>query len=60
MIFSPKKLPRLLRLLPSVVVVGSGLLVLNASGLIHDAYAGINTPGADALAYPRETTTLLQ
>jgi flagellar motility protein MotE (MotC chaperone) len=52
MIFSPKKLPRLLRLLPSVVLVGSGLLVLNASGLIHDAYAGINTPGADALASP--------
>jgi flagellar motility protein MotE (MotC chaperone) len=49
---SPKKLPRLLRLLPSVVVVGSGLLVLNASGLIHDAYAGINTTGADALAPP--------
>jgi flagellar motility protein MotE (MotC chaperone) len=34
------------------VVVGSGLLILNASGLIHDAYAGINTPGADALAPP--------
>lgn len=37
-----KKGSRLLRLLPSVVVVGTGLLVLNASGLIHDAYAGIN------------------
>jgi flagellar motility protein MotE (MotC chaperone) len=52
MIFPPKKLPRLLRLLPSVVVVGSGLLVLNASGLIHDAYAGISVPGTDALAPP--------
>jgi flagellar motility protein MotE (MotC chaperone) len=49
---SPKKMPRLLRLLPSVVVVGAGLLVLNASGLIHDAYAGINAPGTDALAPP--------
>jgi flagellar motility protein MotE (MotC chaperone) len=37
-----KKGSRLLRLLPSVVVVGTGLLVLNASGLVHDAYAGIN------------------
>ena len=50
---SPKKTPRLLRLLPSVVVVGTGLLVLNASGLIHDAYAGINMPGADALRTTR-------
>lgn len=45
-----KKPARLLRLLPSVVVVGTGLLVLNASGLIHDAYAGIDRPpAADAL-----------
>lgn len=44
---------RLLRLLPSVVVVGTGLLVLNASGLIHDAYAGIDQPAAaDALSPP--------
>jgi flagellar motility protein MotE (MotC chaperone) len=49
---SPKRMPRLLRLLPSVVVVGTGLLFLNASGLIHDAYAGINVPGTDALAPP--------
>jgi len=48
-----KKPSRLLRLLPSVVVVGTGLLVLNASGLIHDAYAEINKPGVnDALAPP--------
>ena len=44
------KLPRFARLLPSVVVVGAGLLVLNASGLIHDAYAG--APPADAMAPP--------
>lgn len=31
--------PRFLRLLPGVVVVGAGLLVLNASGLVHQAYA---------------------
>jgi len=44
------KLPRFARLLPSVVLVGTGLLVLNASGLIHDAYAGA-TP-VDAMAPP--------
>ena len=44
------KLPRFARLLPSVIVVGTGLLVLNASGLIHDAYAG--SPQADAMAPP--------
>jgi flagellar motility protein MotE (MotC chaperone) len=50
---SLKKTPRLLRLLPSVVVVGSGLLILNASGLVHDAYAEINRPAAsDAMAPP--------
>ena len=48
-----KKPSRLVRLLPSVMVVGTGLLVLNASGLIHDAYAEINKPGvSDALAPP--------
>lgn len=47
------KSSRLLRLLPSVVVVGAGLLVLNASGLIHDAYAEINKPVvSDALSPP--------
>ena len=53
MTVSLKKSPRLLRLLPSVVVVGTGLLVLNASGLVHEAYAAINQPApADALAPP--------
>ena len=33
------KLPRYLRLLPSVVVVGTALLVLKTSGLVHEAYA---------------------
>lgn len=48
-----KKRPRFARLLPSVVVVGAGLLVLNASGLIHDAQAGIDTTVAnDAMAPP--------
>ena len=48
-----KKPSRLVRLLPSVVVVGTGLLVLNASGLVHDAYAEINKPAVnDALAPP--------
>jgi len=48
-----KKPSRLVRLLPSVMVVGTGLLVLNASGLVHDAYAEINKPGvSDALAPP--------
>jgi flagellar motility protein MotE (MotC chaperone) len=32
-------LPRYVRLLPSVVVVGAALLVLKTSGLVHDAYA---------------------
>jgi flagellar motility protein MotE (MotC chaperone) len=48
-----KKPSRTMRLLPSVVVVGTGLLALNASGLVHDAYAQINKPGvSDALAPP--------
>ena len=46
------KLPRFARLLPSVVVVGTGLLVLNTSGLIHDAYAGIGSRQPDAMATP--------
>lgn len=45
--------PRFARLLPSVVVVGAGLLFLNASGLIHDAQAGIDQATAgDAMAPP--------
>ncbi len=48
-----RKRPRFARLLPGVVVVGAGLLVLNASGLIHDAQAGIDTTVAnDAMAPP--------
>lgn len=46
------KLPRYARLLPSVVLVGTGLLILNASGLIHDAYAGIGASQPDAMAPP--------
>jgi flagellar motility protein MotE (MotC chaperone) len=33
------KLPRYLRLLPTVVIVGGALLVVNTSGLVHEAYA---------------------
>jgi flagellar motility protein MotE (MotC chaperone) len=48
-----KTRPRFVRLLPSVMVVGAGLLVLNASGLIHDAQAGIDqTAASDAMAPP--------
>jgi flagellar motility protein MotE (MotC chaperone) len=53
MILSLKTRPRFVRLLPSVMVVGTGLLVLNASGLVHNAYAQINQPAAaDAMAPP--------
>jgi flagellar motility protein MotE (MotC chaperone) len=53
MILPPKMRPRFVRLLPGVVVVGTGLLVLNASGLVHNAYAQINQPAiADAMAPP--------
>jgi flagellar motility protein MotE (MotC chaperone) len=46
-----RKGPRYLRLLPSVVVVGAGLLVLNASGLVHYAYAeSKDAAAADAIA----------
>jgi flagellar motility protein MotE (MotC chaperone) len=59
MITVPKARPRLLRLLPSVVVVGTGLLILNASGLVHDAYAEINKPAAsDAMAVSVATKDL--
>ena len=47
------KYPRYLRLLPSVMLVCGGLLVLKASGIVHEAFAG---PGeaaaADAMATP--------
>lgn len=42
---------RFLRLLPGVVLVCGGLLVLKASGVVHDAFAVEGAPaGADALA----------
>jgi len=37
-----------LRLLPSVVVLGAGLLMLNASGLVHGARADANDSGTEA------------
>ena len=52
-----QRTPRLLRLLPSVVVVGAGLLVLNASGLVHDAYAGIDQPAAERRDGARQPPT---
>jgi flagellar motility protein MotE (MotC chaperone) len=48
-----KKRPPFARLLPGVMVVGFGLLVLNGSGLVHEAEAGIDQPAAsDPLAPP--------
>lgn len=38
------KLPRYVRLLPSVVVVGTALLMLKTSGLVHEAYAEAPAP----------------
>jgi flagellar motility protein MotE (MotC chaperone) len=40
------KLPRYVRLLPSVVVVGASLLVLKTSGLVHEAYAAATETAA--------------
>lgn len=34
-----KRVPRYVRLLPSVVVVGTALLLMKTSGLVHEAYA---------------------
>jgi flagellar motility protein MotE (MotC chaperone) len=45
-IFTKKKGPRFLRLLPGVVIVGAGLLALKTSGLVHGAYAQDSTPPA--------------
>ena len=51
--------PRFARLLPSVMVVGAGLLILNASGLIHDARAGNDQAAAgDAMAPPPDQKDL--
>lgn len=44
---------RYIRLLPSVILVCGGLLVLKASGIVHDAYAQDNPArGADAMTPP--------
>jgi flagellar motility protein MotE (MotC chaperone) len=51
-----KKRPRFARLLPSVIVVSAGLLVLNASGLIHDAKAGPDQTAANDAMAPQPAT----
>lgn len=52
MIFARKN-RRYLRLLPSVMLVCGGLLVLKASGIVHEALAGPGTAApADAMAPP--------
>jgi len=51
-----KNRPRFARLLPSVIVVSAGLLVLNASGLIHDAKAGPDQPAAKDAMAPQPST----
>ena len=51
-----KNRPRFARLLPSVIVVSAGLLVLNASGLIHDAKAGPDQPAANDAMAPQPAT----
>jgi flagellar motility protein MotE (MotC chaperone) len=45
-----KSKPRYLRLLPGVVLACAGLMVLNASGIVHDAMAQEGQPAADAMA----------
>jgi flagellar motility protein MotE (MotC chaperone) len=50
------KRPRFARLLPSVIVVSAGLLVLNASGLIHDAKAGPDQTAANDAMAPQPST----
>jgi flagellar motility protein MotE (MotC chaperone) len=51
-----KKRPRFARLLPSVIVLSAGLLVLNASGLIHDAKAGPDQTAANDAMAPQPAT----
>jgi flagellar motility protein MotE (MotC chaperone) len=51
-----KKRPRFARLLPSVIVVSAGLLVLNASGLIHDAKAGPDQATTNDAMAPQPST----
>jgi flagellar motility protein MotE (MotC chaperone) len=45
-------MPRFVRLLPGVVVLGAGLLVLNATGLVHEAYAQASGAAAALPADP--------
>ena len=51
-----KKRPPFARLLHSVMVVGAGLMVLNGSGLIHDARAGIGQPTSNDAMAPQPTS----
>jgi flagellar motility protein MotE (MotC chaperone) len=48
-----KNWPRYLRLLPTVVVVGGALLVVNTSGLVHEAYAEASEQVASLTADPK-------
>jgi flagellar motility protein MotE (MotC chaperone) len=47
------KLPRMMRLLPSVVAVGAVVLVLNATDLVHEAYAQAGEQVAALAADPK-------
>jgi flagellar motility protein MotE (MotC chaperone) len=48
-----KTWPRYLRLLPTVVIVGGALLVVNTSGLVHEAYAEAGEQVASLTADPK-------
>ncbi len=48
-----KNWPRYLRLLPTVVIVGGALLVVNTSGLVHEAYAEASEQVASLTADPK-------
>jgi flagellar motility protein MotE (MotC chaperone) len=45
-----KSRPRILRLLPGVMLACGALLALKASGIVHDAFALESTPAAGAMA----------
>ena len=47
------KLPRYLRLLPTVVVVGASLFVVKTTGLVHEAYAEAAQQVATLTADPK-------
>jgi flagellar motility protein MotE (MotC chaperone) len=51
-----KKRPPFARLLPGVIVMIAGLLVLNASGLIHAAQAGPGQPATNDAMAPQPST----